>query len=469
MVLASSQKIQRVCIQGLGFVGAAMAVAVASARSSDGNPLYHVTGVDRNTPEGCARVEAISHCKFPFPAADTSLHEKLSVAYDIGNLDATTDESVYTSADVVIIDVALDISFRDQEPQFQMAGLEEAVRSVAQRIPEGALLLVETTVPPGACQKVVLPILKGELRRRGLDDQSVHLAHSFERVMPGNMYLDSITHFWRVYSGATIEAADRCEAFLSSIVDIQNYPLTRLSSMTASETAKVMENTYRAVNIALIDEWTKYAELVGIDLFEIIDSIRVRPTHSNMRYPGLGVGGYCLTKDPAFAPAAVRKFFEIDDLDFPFSRLALKVNQEMPTHTVGRLEGLLDDGFKDRSVLVLGASYRQDVGDTRNSPVEVLVRTMEIRGAKVLIFDPFVDHWPEIDRTLPTTCPEANGFDAVVFATAHHEFAMMDLVKWLGRNRPVVLDAVNVVTSDQRERCLKIGIPVESVGRGKGL
>ena len=468
MQLASSPEFRRVCIQGLGFVGAAMAVAVASARSADGNILYHVTGVDCETPTGCARVEAISCGKFPFSTADTSLHEALRLAHETGNLCATTDESAYASADVVIIDVALDIPFKDEEPQFQMTNLEKAVRSVVQKVPEGALILVETTVPPGTCQKVVMPILIEELQLRGLDEQAVHLAHSFERVMPGNTYLDSITHFWRVYSGATIEAADACEQFLSSIVDVERYPLTRLSSMTASETAKVMENTYRAVNIALIDEWTKYAELVGIDLFEVIDAIRIRPTHSNIRYPGLGVGGYCLTKDPAFAPAAVRQLFNQSNLDFPFSQLAMQVNQEMPTHAVDRLESLLNGSFENKSILVLGASYRQEVGDTRNSPVEVLVKALEHGGARVLIFDPFVYHWPEINRTLLLEYPDPEELDAVVLATAHREFATINLVEWLGENRPVILDTVNVVTSDQRERCLEIGIQFESVGRGIG-
>lgn len=469
MGLGSSLDIQQVCIQGLGFVGAAMAVAVASARAHDGSVLYHVTGVDRETPEGRARVDAMCRGEFPFPTADAALHGALSLAHKTGNLLATTDESAYSFADVVVIDVSFDISFRDREPQFQMTGLERAVRSVAKRIPEGALLLVETTVPPGTCEKVVIPILEQELQCRGLDKSTVHLAHSFERVMPGDTYLDSIINFWRVYSGSTLEAADACEIFLSSIVDTERYPLTRLSSMTASETAKVLENTYRAVNIAFIDEWTKYAESVGVDLFEITDAIRVRPTHSNIRYPGLGVGGYCLTKDPAFAQAAARQIFDQDGLDFPFSQLAMQVNQKMPAHSVGRLEALLNGCFKGTSILVLGASYRQDVGDTRYSPVEHLVRALEQRGARVFIFDPYVDHWPEMNRPLLVSLPVPNGFDAVVLATAHREFAEMNLVEWLGDNRPVVLDTTNVISAYQRQLCREAGIRVESVGRGDGL
>jgi nucleotide sugar dehydrogenase len=460
---------KHICIQGLGFVGAAMAVAVANARAQDGSVLYRVTGVDCETPQGRERVQALCRGEFPFPTTDAALHEALHRAYRAGNLSATTDESVYASADVVVIDIALDIHFLEDEPQLQMASLEQAVRSVAQKIPEGSLVMVETTVPPGTCEKVLVPLLGEELQRRGLDENTVHLAHSFERVMPGAAYLDSITRFWRVYAGATVEAADRCEAFLATIVDVESFPLMRLSSMTASETAKVMENTYRATNIAFIDEWTKYAETVGIDLYEVIDAIRVRPTHSNIRFPGLGVGGYCLTKDPAFAPAAARQLFGEESLEFPFSRLALQVNQAMPAHTVARLQNLLGGNCKDASVLVLGLSYRQDVGDTRYSPVETLVRGLEADGARVTCFDPFIDYWPEMDRFLPSDLPEAGPFDVVVLATPHKEFFDLDLPNWLDGARPVVLDTVNVVSKDQRQRCRAAGIRIESVGRGDGL
>ena len=222
-------------------------------------------------------------------------------------------------------------------------------------------------------------------------------------------------------------------------------------------------------NIAFIDEWTKYAEEVGIDLFEIIDAIRLRPTHSNIRVPGLGVGGYCLTKDPAFAPAAARQLFGEAKLNFPFSRLALQVNQAMPAHTVARLQNLLGGNCKDASVLVLGLSYRQDVGDTRYSPVETLVRGLEADGAQVTCFDPFIDYWPEMDRFLPSQLPEAGPFDTVVLATPHKEFFDLDLPKWLDGARPVVLDTANMVSKDQRQHCRMAGIRIESVGRGDGL
>jgi len=230
-----------------------------------------------------------------------------------------------------------------------------------------------------------------------------------------------------------------------------------------------MENAYRAANIAFIDEWTKFSEAVGIDLYEVIDAIRVRPTHSNIRFPGLGVGGYCLTKDPAFTPAASRQILNSPDLQFPFSMMSLKVNQEMPLHAVGRLQLLLDGNFDQKRILILGVSYRPGIGDTRYSPVEVFVRALIKGGAEIEAYDPFISDWSEMDRQLLGKMPSPRSFDAVVFTTGHDEFKGLDLVAWLDGSQPVILDTVNVVSKRQRELCRELGVEVESIGRGARL
>jgi nucleotide sugar dehydrogenase len=450
-----------------------MAVAVASARSKEGDILYQVTGVDQNTHRGHERVAALARGVFPFKTTDKLLGEALTRCHDQGNLVTTTDESAYASADVVVIDIPLDINLYnpvgDDESLLGMAGFETAFRQVSQRVRAGTLILVESTVPPGTCERFLLPILSEELKARHIEENAVHLAHSYERVMPGDHYLESITKFWRVYAGADATAADVCATFLSSIIEVDKFPLTRLASMTASETAKLMENTYRAANIAFVDEWTKYAEAVGIDLYEVIDAIRMRPTHSNIRFPGIGVGGYCLTKDPAFAPAAAQHFLDNLGLHFPFSHLALKVNQAMPLHCAQRLVGLLGDSCQGKKILLLGISYRQDVGDTRFSSVEILARALQEAGGQVHAFDPFVSYWPEMDWQLPDKMPGPDSFNAVVFATPHRQFIELDLLSWLDNARPVVLDTVNTVSKSQRDRCRSVGVRIESIGRGDGL
>src|SRR5439155_10539336 len=250
------------------------------------------------TPEGVAKVDAINSGRFPIATEDTNLGEALAVAHGRGNLIATTDPRIYSFASVALVDIPLDVTEIDGQPTATLDGFRSAIRTLGQYMPADSLIVVETTVPPGATERVAAPELASALVLRNLPPDAVLLAHSYERVMPGAGYLDSIVNFWRAYAGVTPEAADACETFLSQVVNVDSYPLTRLTSPTASETAKVIENSYRATTIALMEEWGRFAEAVGIDLFEIIAAIRRRPTHSNIRRPGFGVGGYCLTKDP---------------------------------------------------------------------------------------------------------------------------------------------------------------------------
>jgi len=456
-----------VCVQGLGFVGAAMAIAVALATDEDGYPIYNVIGVDLPNEAGRQRVDSINQGEFPFNTSDQNIKSSMRRIFKQGNLKATTTPSIYASADIIIVDIQFDISYLEDNPILEFNAFKDAIRTIGRQVCSKTLILVETTVPPGTCEKVIVPTLFTELKKRDIDTDSVHVAHSYERVMPGENYLASITDYWRVFSGHTREAGDICERFLKNVVNVEKYPLTRLSSTTASETAKVLENTFRATNIAFIDEWTKYAESVGIDLFEIIDAIKKRPTHSNIRFPGLGVGGYCLTKDPAFTPAAVKQLFG-KELEFPFSSMAVKVNHDMPMHTLFRLQSLINAPLDRKRLLVCGVSYRQDVGDTRNSPSETLVREMIKQGAVVTCHDPHITYWEELDIDLPKQIPKACDFDAVIFAVSHRYYRELDLASW-AQNTTLVLDANYVFSNEQRGEARNQGIRVESIGRANGL
>ena len=228
-----------------------------------------------------------------------------------------------------------------------------------------------------------------------------------------------------------------------------------------------MENSYRAVNIAFIDEWTKFGEKIGVDLFNITEAIRVRPSHANIRYPGLGVGGYCLTKDPTFAPAAAAQLFG-ENLSFPLSKIAVKINDEMPLHTFNRLLPFLDNSLTDKTILVCGVSYRQDIGDTRYSPSEKLVRELLDQGAKVVCHDPYIEFWEEMNQDLPKQLPPGNKYDAIIMAVPHKEYKMLDIAEWANGCR-IVLDANMVLSDEQRKIARESGIRVESIGRANGL
>lgn len=454
-----------VCVQGLGFVGAAMSVATASARDAQGRPCFSVIGLDLATPAGQQRIDAVCQGEFPFATTDPSLVAAAAKAHEAGNLRATSDPSVIAAADVVVVDVHLDVQTAANPPRADLEPFRSAIRTVGEHLRPGALVIVETTVPPGTCEWVVAPELATAFRKRGLPEDGFLLAHSYERVMPGENYLDSITNFWRVYAGRTPEAADACERFLSKIINVRDFPLTRLAQTTATETAKVMENSYRAANIAFIDEWSRFATAVGIDLFEVIEAIRKRPTHSNMRQPGFGVGGYCLTKDPLFPIVAAHQLFGRGDLDFPFSRLATQTNAQMPLGTVDRTEKLLGT-LEGKRLLLLGVSYRQDVADTRYSPSQIFVEEAQRRGATVVLADPLVSWWPELERPVERELPPAVSVDAVIFAVPHREYRELDLEKWLGAATLAVLDANDVLNETQREAVEKADCPFAKIGRG---
>ena len=270
-----------------------------------------------------------------------------------------------------------------------------------------------------------------------------------------------------MYSGHTDLAAQACRSFLENIIDVERYPLTRLANTTSTEFAKVLENAYRATNIAFIEEWARLAEQTGVDMFEVIDAIRMRPTHSNLRQPGFGVGGYCLTKDPLLGGVSARQIFGLPDLKFPFSEAAVQVNDRMPLETVTQLKKGLGENLNSKRILLFGAAYRQDVGDTRFSPSAIFVRATSADGAIISVYDPLVDGWGEPAQTLHSKLPKANEFDAVVFAVPHAEFSKMDIVKWLGISRPYLLDANRVLTVAQRKSLHEADIAVRYVGVGE--
>lgn len=452
-----------VCVQGLGFVGSAMAIACARATGPLGAPAFDVIGIDLPNQQGKARIDALNRGEFPFASTDSSLIEETRRAAHRGNFKATSDSAVMKRADIVVVDVPLDIDFGQPTPKLVLSPFERAIATIGEHAKPGALVVVETTVPPGTCENVVLPILRQWAEKRGI--QPFALAHSYERVMPGEHYLESITSFWRAYSGIDDDSARRCEEFLTKVIDTANFPLKRLSSPTASETAKVLENAYRATNIAFIDEWGRFAEKANVDLYEVIDAIRVRPTHNNIRQPGFGVGGYCLTKDPEFAAIAAREVLGLGKQEFPMSELAMQINRDMPLHPLRLIDSHLG-GLQGKSIALAGISYRQDVADTRYSPSQTFVESAESAGATIHCFDPLVQHWEELNRPVRNEFHQCPDVHAVVFAVPHREFRAIEPRTWLAGKTPLIVDANDCLSAEQLGAFAASGCGVHKVGRG---
>ena len=169
-----------------------------------------------------------------------------------------------------------------------------------------------------------------------------------------------------------------------------------------------------------------------------------------MRQPGFGVGGYCLTKDPYFAPLAAKEIFGLENMDFPFSVQAVRTNNAMPLVSLNKIEALLDGNLKGKKLLVLGVSYRQDVGDTRYSPTEIFVKEAKRRGAEVICEDPLVDYWNEMDMKVLDEIPELNGYDAVIFTVQHKQYTSLDFKSLSLEKGILFFDANCVLSKEQR-------------------
>ncbi len=462
-----------IVIQGVGFVGSAMAVAVAASKGALGRPRYSVLGVDLPHPATFWKCCRANEGRPPMETTDTELIQahQTAVKRD-GNLRFTWVDAVYALADTIIVDINLDVQKHPNRfCEVDMSGFEQGIRTLGRWMRPDTLVLVESTVPPGTCARIVEPALRDELCRRGIaeDDFAPQVAHSYERVMPGTNYLGSITRIWRVYAGNTPAAADRAAALLSNIIDTERYPLTQLADTASSEMAKLLENSYRTVNIALIHEWTRLAEAAGIDLFSVIEAIRKRKgTHDNIRYPGFGVGGYCLTKDALLADWAARESFGMPE-GLEGARNAVRINDDMPTHTFQHVKSLLGD-LHDKRILVLGVSYLAGVADTRATPTGLLVDLIQTEGGNVILCDPLVKRWEERPEQpiFPSIYAASGPFHAVVFAIPHPEFQGIDperLIQHAGGAISIV-DAQHVISDLKVRQYQQLGCKVRAVGRG---
>ena len=441
-----------VVVQGLGFVGAVMALVCANTEQED----YAVIGVDLADESSYWKIKSINDGLFPLIADDPQIDKFFKNALEKGNFYATFDPIAYSYADVIIVDINLDVEKKSRHDSsledfnISLKGFESAIRTIGQNCKEDALLLVETTVPPGTCERLVKPSITDEFAKRNISISKFRLGHSYERVMPGPDYVNSIIEFPRVYSGCDEESADAVESFLSTIIDTDKCELKRLEHTNASEMAKVLENSYRAMNISFVVEWSRFAEEAGVNLYSMINAIRVRDTHSNLMYPGIGVGGYCLTKDPLLASWSRSSFFNPNS-DLAMSIESVSVNDRMPVYAFNRISEVFGD-MRNKNVTFLGISYRGDVGDTRFTPVGVLLDKVIGAGASVNLHDPFVSHWEEKNLDVHIDYNEifSNDQDLIIISAGHTQYKEQEVInKLYNLESTFIFDTIGLLSDDQ--------------------
>ena len=484
-----------VVVMGVGFVGVVMAAVVA-----DSGDDKFVIGMQRPSVRSYWKIPIINRGLSPVrsedPEVDVLIHRCVK---EKRNLIATYTYDVLSLADIVVVDVQCD--YRKEELGNVRSGkadaeaLEDSIGIIGEHIQPNCLVLIETTVAPGTTEQVAYPIMKKRFEKRGIDAEPL-LAHSYERVMPGKEYVRSIRDFWRVCSGVNEESRKRVVRFLSDVLHTDRYPLTVLDRPVESETAKIIENSYRATILAFMDEWSLFAERNGVDLKKVIEAIKVRPTHSNIMFPGPGIGGYCLPKDGGLGMWAYKHIFGFEDDIFRVTPLAIDINDTRALH-VGALvrDALRNMGqpIAAAEVLILGASYREDVGDTRYSGSEIIVRKLTEMGADVSVMDPYVDHWWELEKQDTYPSPghswkrffhrqdklsdisiekdlwsSMKGKDAIVLAVRHSAFMDLDpdeVVRSVGKPCAVI-DCFTMLDDEKIERYFELGCEVKALGRG---
>jgi nucleotide sugar dehydrogenase len=459
-----------VVVQGLGFVGAVMSLICSNALTEE----YAVIGVDLANENNFWKIKSINEGVFPIIASDPKINEFFDNTKSKGNLYVTYDSYAYSVANVIIVDINLDVEkVSDFDKNLlnynvDLTLFEIGIKAIGNNCREDVLILVETTVPPGTCAKIVYPIIKECLSKRNLATNRFKLGHSYERVMPGPDYINSIQNFYRVFSGIDDISADETEKFLRTIISTEKYPLTRLGNTNSTEMAKVLENSYRAMNIAFIVEWSRFAELAGVNLYEVVNAVRMRPTHCNMMFPGIGVGGYCLTKDPLLAAWSKQNLFHSDST-LQESERSVQINDQMPLFAFNYLKETFGINLKGKKILLLGVSYRSDVADTRYTPVEPFYDYLLSEGANITLHDPYVDLWDEksliVSSDLKTLI--SHPIDILVYCTNHREYISNSSFISLLTEKPklFIFDTVGVLLESEIALLSKVHT-VKIVGRG---
>ncbi|MBI3139780.1 MAG: nucleotide sugar dehydrogenase [Sphingobacteriales bacterium] len=459
-----------VVVQGLGFVGSVMGLVVANALTEE----YAVIGIDLPSPASYWKIRSINEGIFPVIASDPKIEEYYQNALRKKNYYATFDPYAYSKADVVVVDINLDVQKKSAKNKdlegynVDLAPFRKAIEAIGARCKEDVLVLVETTVPPGTAQKIVRPMLEAALAQRGLPADRLKVGHSYERVMPGPKYIDSIQNFYRVFAGTDEKSAAAVEGFLRTVIRTDEYPLTRLGNTNATEMAKVLENSYRAMNIAFMVEWSRFAEEAGVDIYEVVNAIRMRPTHKNIMLPGLGVGGYCLTKDPLLASWARMNLFGSEE-KLGQSEKGVHINDKMPVYAFDFLRSQYGASLEGKKVLLLGVSYLNDVGDTRYTPVEGFYDQLQAAGCEVSLHDPHVKYWEEKDTWINPQLDELlqEHYDVIVITTGHRDYrgnaALLEKIK----QQPAgwIYDTIGVLTNEEI-RSLQEKHTVKVIGRG---
>ena len=381
----------KVTVVGQGYVG--LPLAITASRFG-----YTIYGLDNNDNK-------IALLKSGKSVIEDLIDEVIKESVDSKHYLPTIDQSVISDSELILICVPTPLS-KDHKPD--LAALISATTTVGKNLKAGTLVIVESTIEPGTCRNILLPIL---LKESGLKLGEFEIAYSPERIDPTNKKW-GISNTPKLVAGLTDTAAKRAEDFYGKFIG----SIVICSSLEIAETAKLLENSFRLVNISFINELAIFCQKIGIDISEVISAAATKPYGFMPFYPGVGVGGHCIPVDPIYLANAAKAV----DAPSRFIELADQINQEMPGYFVGRAEEKIG-GLTHKKVLVVGVSYKPNVADIRESPVEKLIAGLKQKGAQVSWHDDLVKVWNGEE-----TVALSSDFDLAIIATPHD---YLDLTK----------------------------------------
>lgn len=431
-----------VAVIGLGYVGLPLAVAFAEA----GLGTFGLD-IDAEKVERLRRGQSYIP-DVPETAVAAQVHE--------GRFMPETDGACLDRADAVIISVPTPFT-KAKSPD--LTAVTAAAEKVACHLHPGQLVILQSTTYPGTTEEVVRPILD----RRGLQvGRDYFLAFSPERIDPGNTRY-SVTNTPKVVGGCTPSCTEAAAVLFGALIAADQ--IHRLSGPRAAEMCKLLENTFRSVNIALVNELLKLCNRMGIDIWEVIDAADTKPFGFMPFYPGPGVGGHCIPVDPYYLAWKAREY----DFYTKFIELAAETNASMPFYTVRKVADALNRlgrPLKGAKVLVLGVAFKRDIDDPRNSPSLEILKLLEAQGALVSYHDPYIpkvvlsdDHFQAGASTAtlesaPLTAARLQAQDCVLVAVAHSGFDL----PWIVRHSRLVVDAQNAtkLVQEGREKIVKL-------------
>ena len=435
----------QVAIVGLGYVGLPLAVAFAKAG-------FITVGIEINQ----GRADAINEGRSYIEDVHST---ELAPYVQSGRLRATTDYEAFRDCDAAFICVPTPYTVQ-RAPD--LGAIIAATESIAQRLRPGQLVVLQSTTYPGTTTEVVRPILEA---RSGLNaEMDFHLAFSPERIDPGNEKWGAY-NTPKVVGGLTDEATNLAASLLRQM----GAPVHTVSSPATAELTKLLENTFRAVNIALVNEIAQLAERMDIDIWEVIDAAKTKPFGFMPFRPGPGVGGHCIPIDPYYLLWKAREY----DFYTRFIELAAETNEAMPYHVVdlvGKALGSTGKPLEGSRVLVLGVAFKPGIGDARNSPAERVIELLMGREARVSYHDPFVAEFPvggnvfyrksQILRSQPLTEEVLTGADVAVIVTGHSSVDYAQILDHVG----IVVDTCNATHNlVGQATVVKLGAPYPKI------